>query len=233
MNPSSQCYLSLLVPLLTFFTAATGAEKHPNVLIIQTDEHNFRTLGCYRALLPQDEAFIWGDGVMVETPHLDSIAKRGAICTRFYATSPVCTPSRASLMTGLYPQNTGSISNDLPLHDHMETFAEVLRREGYATGYAGKWHLDGPGKPQFAPDRKFGWEDNRYMFNRGHWKKLIEDETGPKVGATNEKGVANYNLDGADEKTFATDFLIDRTIEFVRKERDAPFCYMVSLPDPH
>ncbi|MCB1236621.1 MAG: sulfatase-like hydrolase/transferase, partial [Verrucomicrobiae bacterium] len=78
--------------------AAEGTR--PNVLIIQTDEHNFRTLGCYRALLPPDQAFIWGEGVKVDTPHIDSIAARGAICTRYYATSPVCTPSRAALMTG-------------------------------------------------------------------------------------------------------------------------------------
>jgi len=209
----------------------------PNVLIIQTDEHNFRTLGCYRKLLPTDQAFIWGEGVKVDTPHIDSIAERGAICTRYYATSPVCTPSRAALMTGMYPQNTGSISNDLPMLDSMETFAAVLGNSGYATGYAtgyaGKWHLDGAAKPGWATERHFGWQDNRYMFNRGHWKKLGDDANGPKVAATDKKGNPNYEVAGADDKSFATDFLADRAIEFVTKKRDTPFCYMVSFPDPH
>ena len=77
-------------------------------MVILTDEHNFRTLGCYRALLPKEQAFVWGDGVAVETPHMDSLADSGAICDRFYAASPVCTPSRAAFFSGRYPQNTGA-----------------------------------------------------------------------------------------------------------------------------
>jgi arylsulfatase A-like enzyme len=223
----------VLVSCLLATKSVIAASPKLNVLVIQTDEHNFRTLGCYRKLLPPDQAFIWGEGVKVDTPNIDSIAARGAICTRYYATSPVCTPSRAALMTGMYPQNTGSISNDLPMLDSMETFAAALKREGYDTGYAGKWHLDGPAKPGWAPERKFGFTDNRYMFNRGHWKKLGEDEKGPKVAATSPKGEPNYNLAGADEKSFTTDFLMDRAIEFVTRKRDGPFCYMLSIPDPH
>ncbi|WP_431192259.1 sulfatase family protein [Rhodopirellula bahusiensis] len=204
-----------------------------NVLIIQTDEHNFRTLGCYRDTLPMEEAEIWGDGAVVETPNIDSIAARGAICTSFYATSPVCTPSRAAFFTGRYPQNTGAYQNDRPLRGDMVTFAEVLRQAGYATGYAGKWHLDGPGKPQWGPDRKFGFSDNRYMFNRGHWKKFDFEGGQPIVAATSKKGQPNYNLAGADEKTFSTDWLCDRAADFVREHAAEPFCYHLSLPDPH
>ncbi|MCB1278654.1 sulfatase [Prosthecobacter sp.] len=222
-----------LILLSSLLVAQSSFSAQPNVLIIQTDEHNFRTLGCYRKLLPPEQAFIWGEGVKVDTPNIDSIAERGAICTRYYATSPVCTPSRAALMTGVYPQNTGSISNDLPMLDSMETFAAVLGANGYATGYAGKWHLDGPAKPGWAPARKFGFEDNRYMFNRGHWKKLGEDASGPKVAATDKKGTPNYDVADADDKSFTTDFLADRTIEFINKNKEKPFCFMVSIPDPH
>ncbi len=216
-----------------FVTPVAAAVDRPNLLVIQTDEHNFRTLGCYRALMTEEQAFMWGKGVAVETPNLDWIAKNGAIADRYYATSPVCTPSRASFMTGHYPQNTGAIQNDLPMSDTMVTFAEVLRRNGYATGYAGKWHLDGEGKPQFGPTRKFGWEDNRYMFNRGHWKKLEETAAGPRVAATDAKGNPSYAVAGADAKSFTTDFLADRTIAFIRANKEKTFCYMVAFPDPH
>ncbi len=213
--------------LFSFFAAAmllsglaSAADRPRNLLIIQTDEHHFGTLGCY-------------GGKIVETPHIDWIAKHGALCSSFYATTPVCSPSRAALVSGKYPQKTPVVTNNIPLDDSIVTFAELLRRRGYATGFAGKWHLDGSGKPQWAPERKFGFEDNRFMFNRGHWKKFVDADAGPRVGSTNKMGKPNYDLNGADEKTFSTDWLSDKAIDFIRQHKDKPFCYMLSLPDPH
>jgi arylsulfatase A-like enzyme len=212
---------------------AAAAPARPNLLVIMTDEHNFRTLGCYRALMPPAQGMVWGPDVKVETPHLDWLARNGAIADRFYATSPVCTPSRAAFVSGLYPQNTGAHRNNLPMHDSVVTFAEVLRRQGYATGYAGKWHLDNDARPGWSPPRKFGFEDNRYMFNRGHWKNLQLTPEGARVGAVNAGGEPTYSLAEADAQTFTTDFLADRAIEFIGAHRDTPFCYMLSIPDPH
>jgi uncharacterized sulfatase len=208
--------------------ALSGKSKRPNLLIIHTDEHNFRTLGCYRETLPKDQALMWGEAV-VETPHIDRIAHEGALCTRFYATTPVCSPSRASFVSGQYPQNSPVTNNNIPLGDSVITFAQILKEHGYATGYAGKWHLDHQ-KPGWQPERRFGFEDNRYMFNRGHWKKLEDTPDGPRVGQKN--GTNSYGVIG-DEKTFTTDFLCDKTIDFVSTHKGSPFCYMVSIPDPH
>ena len=172
-------------------TALMATAKPYNLLVIQTDEHHFKTLGCY-------------GGKVVQTPNIDWIAQHGAIATSFYATTPVCSPSRAAFMSGLYPHKTPVSTNNIPLDNGIVTFAEVLRRHGYATGYAGKWHLDGEGKPQWGPTRQFGWEDNRFMFNRGHWKKFTDSKNGPQVGAR-KNGGPNYALDDANEETFATD----------------------------
>lgn len=158
-----------------------GERRRPNLLVIHTDEHNFRTLGCYRATMSPEQALMWGDAV-VETPNIDWLAKAGAMCTSFYATTPVCSPSRAAFVSGRYPQNTPVTTNNIPLNDDIITFAEILRRKGYATGYAGKWHLDGPGKPQWGPKRQFGFAD--------------------------------------------------KTVDFISANKDKPFCYMVSIPDP-
>lgn len=209
------------------FGALTG---RPNLLIIQTDEHNFRTLGCYRNTLSPEQAFMWGKKATVETPNIDWIAKNGALCTKFYATTPVCSPSRSSFMSGQYPQNTPVVTNDVPMNDSVVTFASILAKNGYSTGYAGKWHLDGNGKPQWGPKRKFGFADNRYMFNRGHWKKLADTANGPKVD-TGAK--PSYDVNGATDKNFTTDFLADKTVEFIKENKSKPFCYMVSIPDPH
>ena len=209
--------------LLTFLFAALGQAlvlaKPYNVLLIQTDEHHFKTLGCY-------------GGRIVDTPNIDWIAKNGAIATSFYATTPVCSPSRGALISGRYPQNTLVTNNNIPLGDHVVTFAEVLRRKSYKTGYAGKWHLDGLGKPQWAPSRKFGFDDNRYMFNRGHWKKFEITRDGPRVAAI-KRGKPYYGVENADSESFSTDWLANRTIDFINANKTKPFCYMVNFPDPH
>jgi len=219
---------------------ATMAEMHerytkkPNLLIIHTDEHNLRTLGCYRNTMSDEQALMWGKETIVETPHLDRLAKEGLLCENWYATSPVCTPSRASMISGLYPIATGSHKNDLPLKDELVSFAQILKENGYATSYVGKWHLDGDAKPGFKPARQFGFDDNRYMFNRGHWKTLGEDENGPKVlDKKNSKGFAAYDPEIANEESFTTDFLVDRSIEIIERDKSKPFALMLSIPDPH
>jgi len=212
-------------------SAFAGERRRANLVIIHTDEHNFRTLGCYRAVMSKEQALMWGDAV-VETPNIDWLAQNGALCTSFYATTPVCSPSRAAFVSGRYPQNTPVVTNNIALDDNIVTFAQILGRNGYATGYAGKWHLDGGGKPQWAPQRKFGFEDNRYMFNRGHWKQLEDTATGPRIKARTG-GKPSYGVQGADEKSFTTDWLADKTVEFIKAHKSEPFCYMVSIPDPH
>ena len=214
------------------FAAQEGAKK-PNLIIIHTDEHNFRTLGCYRKTLVPKQAFMWGEGNVVKTPNIDAIAANGALCTNFYATSPVCTPSRAAFVSGQYPYETGAYQNNKHLEDDVVTFATTLGKQGYVTGYAGKWHLDGEGKPQWHPKRGFGFADNRYMYNRGHWKKFEDTPNGPRVAARSKGDKPNYDVAGADEKSFATDWLADKTIEFIKTNKNKPFCYMVSIPDPH
>lgn len=120
------CASLFVFAVVTCAESALAANSPPlNLLIIQTDEHHFGTLGCY-------------GGKIVGTPNIDSIAKQGALCTGFYATTPVCSPSRAALVSGLYPQKTPVVGNNIPLADGVVTFAELLRRRGYATGFAGK-----------------------------------------------------------------------------------------------
>ncbi len=227
----------LVVSMIQLLASSSGlAASKPNLLVIHTDEHNFRTLGCYRELMTEDQAYVWGKGIKVDTPHIDSLAEDGALCTSYYASSPVCTPSRASMVSGMYPIATGAPSNNLPMHNGLVTFAEVLGKEGYATAYVGKWHLDGDAKPGFEPARKFGFQDNRFMFNRGHWKSLqmVDDEKAYLLGDFDPaKESLKYPVTETDQESFTTDFLTNRVIEIMDRDKDQPFCIMLSYPDPH
>jgi len=206
----------------------------PNVLMIVTDEHNFRTLGCYRKSMPLEQGEMWGRGNIVRTPNIDRIAAQGVICTRAYATTPVCTPCRAAMFTGRYPHTTGAPSNNLILDRSIPTIADRLNKAGYRSGYFGKWHLGGKGKPEWSPKVDGGFEFKKFMFNRGHWKKFVIDKEGqPAVGARKD-GKPSYGVKSADETSFATDWLTDRAIEFTTDEKQTkPFFAVVSYPDPH
>lgn len=185
----------------------------PNVLIIQTDQQSLWTLSCY-------------GGTPIDTPNIDRLAGEGALLTNFYTNSAVCTPSRGCFVTGRYPHSNGAFRNDMPLHADEQTFAHVLRDNGYATGYAGKWHLNGSISPGWmTPETSMGFEDCRYMFNSGHFKEAIEEADCPPE-LTRRIG---------DDKTYMTDWLADKTVEFLDRaaRQPKPFLYMVSIPDPH
>ena len=217
---------------LNLLQAANPAS--PNVVIVQVDEHSFRTIGAYRELLSKEQAEMWGAGNVVQTPNMDKLAANGVLCTQVYTNCPQSSPSRASFLTGLYSQNTDVIVNGISLNDKVETFAQVMVQNGYSTAYLGKWHLDEKaGLPGWKPKRNFGFTDNRYMFNNGHWKQFIETINGPEVATKNEKGQPTYEVKGATPENYATDFLTDRTIDFIQANKKKPFCVMLSLPDPH
>ena len=189
-------------------------QKRPNLLVIHTDQQSRWTIGAY-------------GGTTISTPNIDRLAKEGALFTDFFTNSALCTPSRGCLVTGRYPHSHGAWTNDVPLNNNEITFAETLRKSGYITGYAGKWHLDGTPRPGWVhPQRCFGFQDNRWMFNRGHWKKIeSRGSDNPRVFYAGEAM--------GDEESYTTDWLKDRTIEFLQENCNSPFCYMVSIPDPH
>lgn len=213
--------------------AAANATSATNVLLIITDEHNFRTLGCYREGLPREQAEMWGFGATVPTPHLDRLADEGVLCTRAYATSPVCSPCRAAMITGRYPHIVGMPTNNHVLDPAAPTLAKRLNKAGYRSTFIGKWHLGGNGKPEWQPKVDGDFQHTNFMFNRGHWKKFgIQNGVGFVAARSN--GKPSYSVKGADESSFSTDWLTDRTIDFITDESSTkPFLAVVSYPDPH
>lgn len=148
--------LFILVVLMT--SACTGeVEQLPNVVLIFTDDQGYGDLGCF------------GSGT-ISSPNVDRLAKEGMMFTDFHVAASVCTPSRAALLTGCYPNRIGlpkvlfpegawGSKGDTGLNPGEETIAELLKGRGYATAMAGKWHLGH--RKMFLPlqhgfDRYFG-----------------------------------------------------------------------------
>jgi len=206
--------LKTTIPIMLIALLVSCSQKDFNLLIIHTDQQSQWTVGAYG----MDE--LRGP---LTTPNLDELASDGVLFTNFFTNSAVCSPSRALMMTGCYAPANGVYTNNMVMND-IPTLASILKDDGYATGYTGKWHLSGTAKPGWAPD-SYGWEDNRFMFNRGHYKKISENEDGGLKAHP-------YKVIG-DEESYTTDWLTDKALDFIRENQDNKFAYMVSYPDPH
>ena len=140
------------------FAAAEGgaSSSKPNVVVIFIDDLGWSDLGCYGSKF-------------YETPNIDRLAKQSAMFTQAYSSCAVCSPTRASLMTGKYPQRVGITDyinpalagahngHDTQLPESEVTIGEAFRRGGYRTGYIGKWHL---GHKESAMPKEHGFDWN-------------------------------------------------------------------------
>ncbi|MBB3699913.1 PKD repeat protein/arylsulfatase A-like enzyme [Flammeovirga yaeyamensis] len=234
MMKSFRLFLGTIALIFSHFVVA---QEKPNVLIIHTDEHSFKTIGKYRELdmgsgniSNEDYYNPWAATENVPTPNLDRIGEEGAVSTKHYATSPTCTPSRASLMTGRYPFVTGAARNDRPMHGELKTFADAFKENGYSTAYVGKWHLEGKDDPEtqvWGAGRNFGFDNIEWRIEKEHWTWYDEDGNPPYNWGENGKP--------GDGWIYATEFYTNKAIEIMEQDVDNgdPFCLMISIPDPH
>src|ERR1035437_7722611 len=128
-----------------------GGMRPPNIVFVLADQ--------WRA-----EAFGYAGNPDIKTPNLDRLQREGVQFVNAVSAMPVCSPMRASLLTGQRPLTHGVFVNDVPLNPEAVTIGKVLRTAGYDTGYVGKWHVDGHGRLEFIPrDRRQGFD---------YWKVL-------------------------------------------------------------
>lgn len=196
-----------------------GADRKPNVIIILTDDQGIGDVGCFGA----------SD---IQTPNIDALAKRGVRFTNFYAAAPVCSPSRAALLTGRYPWragvpgNVGHETGSRGLPPEHRTIAEMLKEQGYATAVIGKWHL-GSGN---------GSEPNAQGFDHsfGHLSGCIDNYShffywaGPNKHDLYRNGV-EVHAPGQ----FFPDLQLKEAQNFMRANRDRPFFIYYAANAPH
>ncbi len=168
------------------FPGRIPAGRKPNVVILFIDDLGYGDLGCF-------------GNERIPTPHIDSLAESGARCTMSYITNPPCSPSRCSLMTGMYAQRFGKsgMARGLPIPDDHPTMAEFMRDAGYVTGQIGKWDIGSAGQ---GPHR------------RG-FMEVAKEAPGKNYNREREDGTPVY----------LTDLVGDYMAEFVERNKERPF----------
>jgi arylsulfatase A-like enzyme len=175
--------------------AASGAER-PNIIFIMSDDHAAHAIGAYGSRVNQ-------------TPHLDRLAREGALLTRVFATNSICTPSRAAILTGQYSHVNG-VTMFNRFDGSRMTVARLLQAGGYHTGMIGKWHL---GSDPSGFDR---WE---ILPGQGAYTNPVF------YSATDEKTYPGR---------YVTDVITDLGIEFLKSRlRNKPFFLMLHHKAPH
>jgi len=116
------------------WTAPARLTERPNILFILGDNHNAGTMGC-------------AGHPFIKTPGMDRLAREGVLFDYTFNTTSLCSPSRASILTGAYAHRHGVKNNHTPWTGRMITFLEILSRNGYDTAFIGKWHMPGKGLP--------------------------------------------------------------------------------------
>ncbi|MBM7791362.1 sulfatase-like hydrolase/transferase [Tenggerimyces flavus] len=199
----------------------------PNILLICTDQQRFNALAAY-------------GNPEIDTPHLDRLASEGTLFENCYVQSPVCGPSRASLMTGRYVHSHGLWANGVALPRHERLFTRDLADAGYDCGLVGKLHLaacfGGRTEPRLDDGfRVFRWAHDPYpgsSENAYHrWLKasrpaLYEAALDPESDVT---------FDSMPTEGHYSHWIGEETIDYLRasRERDKPFCFIANFFDPH
>lgn len=185
---------------LSLSESASGASERPNILFILTDDQRFDALG------------FMGRPGFLKTPNLDRIAREGAHVRNAFVTTALCSPSRASFMTGCYAHKHGVVTNEgMDPDPSCPTFAQILQKAGYETAFVGKWHQAPKSDPRPGFDYWLSFK------GQGVYEDPMLNENGREFRATG----------------YMSDILTDHAVEFLEKKRDKPFCMVLSHKAVH
>ena len=191
-------FLSLLALVIT---ATASAASRPNVLFILCDDLRPDALGCYGSK-------------HVKTPNIDRLAAEGVLFQNAFCTTSLCSPSRASILSGLYAHTHGVTNNFTEYPATMDSFPQVLQKTGYATAYIGKYHM---GEDNDEPRPGYDW----FVTHKGQGKYFDTE----------------FNFHGQKRevvKGYYTTVVTDLTLDWLKKQNaDKPWCMFLGHKAPH
>ncbi|MDX1740653.1 MAG: arylsulfatase, partial [Rhodothermales bacterium] len=236
--------IAAAVMLLASACSDVNRPDRPNIIYILADDLGYAELGSYGQ-------------TRIRTPHLDDLAREGIRFTQHYSGSPVCAPSRATLLTGLHTGHAQVRDNyelggfldeeergQLPLEPGTVTLGTLLQEHGYTTAIIGKWGLGGPGSAGVPNNQGFdyfyGYLDQKqahnyyptHLWRNAEWDTLRNEYFHPHQRIDDEpadpSGYDSYK--GVD---YAPDLMTEEALGFIRDQRDGPFFLYLAYPIPH
>ncbi len=184
-------------------SSPSAAPEKPNVVFILSDDHRWDHLGCV-------------GHPFLQTPHLDRLSAQGVLFENAFATTPLCSPSRASFLTGAYAHTHGVKNNITPWKGLQTTFLQAFKNAGYTTAFIGKWHMPGDGLPELP------YLDLFVSFTAKEGQGLYYDCPLYVNGIERES-----------EKDYISEELTDRAIHFMETNRQRPLCLVLSHKAAH
>ncbi len=196
----------------------TRPGRPPNIVLIYVDDMGYTDLGCFGAK-------------KIKTPNIDRMAKQGTRFTSFYVAQPICSASRAALLTGKYSNRAGILGALGPgskngLAPKQTTIAEMLRSLSYATSIIGKWHLGH--LPEFLPTRHGFDEYYGLPYSNDMWPKHPTAKYPPLPLIEGEKVIA----ENPDQTQLTTEYT-KRAVRFINQNKDRPFFLYLAHSMPH
>ncbi|MEM6470198.1 MAG: sulfatase [Planctomycetota bacterium] len=200
----TRAFLLLALALVSLPTARISAADQPNIVVMLCDDIRWDALSC--AGHPH-----------LKTPHIDQLASEGIYFENMFCTTSLCSPSRASILSGLYAHSHGVTNNFTDYPAELDSFPLRLQEAGYKTAYLGKWHM---GEKNDEPRPGF----DHFVTHRGQGKYF---DTEFNVNGTGRKVVPGYYT------TVVTDMAIDWMAEQRKSGNDSPFFMMIGQKAPH
>lgn len=194
----------------------------PNLLYIHSDQHNPYITGCY------------GDKV-VQTPHLDGLAKRGVVLENVYCPSPICVPSRMSMLSGRFPFENEVWTNGHGLDSSIPTFAHAMGAGGYRPVLIGRMHSVGPDQLHGYAERLVGDHGPNQLGGAGANHGMLSGTAGPDRVSLRKSGIGQsaYQVHDEDVTVATVDFLNKVGVKKRAGQPGEPFCLSVGFMLPH